>query len=218
MGLKELSELQKRISDDIGREIDGVIHDQISSAISVFETVIDDHVLNALGIKTIYASAPITTGFLLYQMLESRNVKSMEELLTIDNDMRKKIMDANIRDGFEFGEELRSKRYPIVIAPGKFFAKGWTQEHYMALWEPTIKRLVRVICFNNKFHYSDGCVEELLIGLQYQKELHIRDGFKMLNLREETHKIADAIDHIEKITGKAPQKLVNNYSRIKEYI
>ena len=157
-------------------------------------------------------------GFLLYENLEKYNVKSMEELVAIDAGMRKKIMDANIKDGLEFGRELRDRKHPIVIVPGEFFAKGWTQEHYMALWEPTIKNLVKGICFNNNFHHSDGCVEELLIGVENHKELYTRDGFRRMNLKDEVQKIGDAIGHIEKITGKVPQKLFNNYSRLTSYI
>ncbi len=213
MGLKELIDF----GDKIKQEVEKTVQDEIKSTISAYKSIVSQGRLQEFGVRPIYASGPITTGFRLYEALEKYNVKTIEELVVIDPDIRKKIMDANIRDGMEFADEIRSKERPLVINPGDFFAKGWTQVHYMGLWEPVIKEFAPVLDFNYKFHYSDGSVEELLIGLRNDKELRTRK-FKRLVLKDEIPLIEDAINHIDRIIGQVPQKLFNLYKGITEFV
>ncbi|MBN2053043.1 hypothetical protein JW756_06065 [Candidatus Woesearchaeota archaeon] len=210
MGLRELLALEVKIKE----EVENAILDEVKSSISAFGSVIDLKKLIHLGINPVYASSPITTGLLMYKELEKSRTTSIEELASIDSTAKKRIMDANINEGICFGNEIRAQAHPIVIVPGIFFAKGWTQEHYMALWKPVIINYSGIVCYNKEYHYSDGCVEELLIGIQNDKQLKVREGLKTLSLKDELIKIEDAMNHIEKIIGKTPKKLYSNYREI----
>jgi hypothetical protein len=210
VGLKELLELGEKIKS----EVEGTFQDEIKSSISAIGSVIDSTILSKLGIHPVYASSPITTGYALWLELEKKGAKSFEELKLSEPDIRKRLMKQNIEDGIAFGDEVRTQGYPIVIVPGIFFAKNWTQEHYMGLWEPVITQYAEIIVYNDNFHYSDGCVEEFLIGLTHDKKLCGRKGLAVLNPKDEIIKIENAMNHMEKISGITPTKMFNNYKKI----
>ena len=210
MGLKELNE----ISDLIKKEVEATVQDEVKSAISAFGSIINRDRMRHYGILPVYASSPITTGWRMYSMLENAGVQSLEELKAIDPEVRSKLIKANIDDGIEFGDDIRAQGHPIVIVPGVFFAKYWTQEHYMGLWEPIIVDDSDIVGYNSRFHYSDGCVEEFLIGLREDKQLRRREGFSVISPKDEIPKLEDAMRHIEKITGVTPPKLYNSYQKI----
>jgi len=210
MGLKELLELGEKIKS----EVEGTIQDEIKSTMTAFGSMINQESLSKLGIHPAYASSPITTGYALWLELEKKGAKSLEELKLSEPDIRKRLMKQNIEDGIAFGDEVRTKGYPIVIVPGIFFAKNWTQEHYMGLWEPVIIQYADTIVYNDNFHYSDGCVEEFLIGLTHDKKLCGRKDLAVLNPKDEIIKIENAMNHMEKISGITPTKMFNNYKKI----
>jgi len=200
MDIEELVKLNERIFDEI------------NSNLTMLGTVLDDKCKDV-----IYASSPVTTGYRMYKTFEKYKVKSTEELKAVNKDIfRNEIMNKNIDDGLKFKQEL-NKQYKYVIAPGEFFAKGWAQEHYMSLWEKVIKKFSNKICFNNNYHYSNGCVGELIIGIKNNKELRKKENFTLIKVKEELNNIEKAIEHIDKI-GADTKVLTNLYMELKELI
>ena len=201
MGVEELVKLNDRIFDEI------------NSNLTMLGTVIDDKCK-----EVVYASSPITTGYRMYNVFEKYKVKSAEELKTIDkNIFRNEIMDMNILEGLNFKRGLLEKKHNYVIAPGEFFSKGWAQEHYMSLWEKVIKKFSDIICFNDNYQYSNGCVRELIIGIKNDKQLRKRENFAVLNVKEELDHVEKAIEHIDKI-GADTKTLSNLYLELRGLI
>ena len=168
-----------------------------------------------------YASAPITTGQRMYEVFKSVGVSSQDELKKKDPALfYKEVMELNIRAGEEFAQHIRllqkseaTKQYTGVICPATFFAKGWTQEHYMSFWERIIETFVDAIHFNNGWQYSNGCVEEYLIGLKTHKRLYQGNTLATLEPKEALERIKQAIEDIQSL-GADIKPLYNNYRRI----
>ncbi len=200
MNIEELVSLNERIFDEI------------NSNLTMLGTILDDKCKDV-----IYASSPITTGYRMYKTFEKYKIKSAEELKAVDKEIfRNEIMNKNIDDGLKFKQEL-NKKYKYVIAPGEFFAKGWAQEHYMSLWEKVIKKFSNIICFNDNYHYSNGCVGELIIGIKNDKELRKREDFSVIKVKDELNYIEKAIEHIDKI-GADTKNLSNLYIELRELV
>lgn len=157
----------------------------------------------------IYASSPTSTGLLLYETIRANPDRPISEI-------KKQVMGANIAGGIQLGRELTELGFRNVIVPGKFFAEGWTQEHYMSLWEQVIRRFATVICFNDGWHYSTGCVEEFLIGIQTDKEIVDRN-LQPIRPHDELDKIKTAIDRIDEMELE-PGRLFDVYRRAALYI
>lgn len=171
------------------------------------------------GKGVIYTSTPVTTGLRMYKTFENYEVSSVKALNRIDLDIfANEILIPNNEDGLEFGKEIISKGYKSVIMPVKLGktekTKKWGQEHYLALWEPMIEEHSDIICFNRDYQYSNGCVEELLLGIMLGKELWHRDNLQALDIKDEAENIWNAITYINCI-GADPKKLVNLHRRIK---
>lgn len=167
--------------------------------------------------QVIYASSPITTGKRMYDLFRAHGVTSVDALKTIDpNFFERDIMQANIADGRNFGEELRKQGNRYVIVPGEFFGPGWAQEHYMSLWKQIIKRHAREIRFNKKWNFSNGSAEEFLIGLENGLPLIERGATTTMTQKEGLAKIQAAIDIIGKI-GVEPKVLLDTAREIELY-
>ena len=125
------------------------------------------------------------------------------------------VMKPNITDGERFGQSLRDRGYHLVIVPGQFFAKGWTQEHYMSLWRRVIIQFSKRTAFNQDWFWSNGCAEEFLITIQYpKKQIILPDGTtKMQNPFEYAELIRRAIDAIDAL-GFDPKPLYNIWRQI----
>jgi hypothetical protein len=202
MGISDLLQQEERILDNIRFSLMGL------------QTAIPPGGEKELSQKVVYASSPITSGARLYGLYRECGVCNMDELEGIEpGTVKNRLIKPNVDDGIRFGEEIRKYGVGQVIVPGVFFAKGWTQEHYMSLWEQVITRYSDIVCFNRDFHYSNGCVEELLIGLQHGKELRHRENFRLLDPREEVGRIHDAIEEIDGL-GVDVKKLYNLYRRV----
>ncbi len=159
--------------------------------------------------QVVYTSSPTTTGLRFYEALKNNPDKPLSEI-------KRDVMRENIESGMKLGEELSQAGFAHVIVPGKFFAEGWTQEHYMSLWEQVINRFATIICFNDGWQYSTGCVEEFLIGLQKEKDMTDRT-LSALDPRLELQKIGQAIEHIDEM-GLEPSKLYDVYRRAVLYV
>ena len=152
--LKSILEVEERVL----REIEG----NLSAYASLIGWSANDQ-------KVAYASSPITTGKILYDEFRRLGVTSVDELKRADSRFFSKVFQENIAEGERFADSLRkSGRYAFVISPGTFFMKGYTQEHYMALWERVIRKFRPNVHLNVKigWQYSNGCSEESLIRLQ----------------------------------------------------
>lgn len=179
----------------------------IRSALNAYDTI-----SNPMQ-EVVYASSPITSGKRMYEIFRAHGASSIEDLKQIDPNLYyEQIMSANIGDGIKFGQDLVSRGFAQVIVPGKFFQEGWSQEHYMSLWEQVIDRFAEQIHFNNYWQYSNGCAQEFLFGMHHNLPLFSRDGIQM-NPGEEAGKIRLAIDEIDKV-GVNPITLYNTYRRI----
>ncbi len=168
-----------------------------------------------------YVSTPITTGPRMYDAFKQVNVASQQALKEKDPQLfQKEVMHANICAGEEFAMSIRmlqkkdtTKQYTGVICPATFFAKGWAQEHYMSFWERIIETFVDAIHFNNGWQYSNGCVEEYLIGLKTHKRLYKGNTLATLEPKEALGHIKNAIQDIQTL-GADIRSLYNNYRRI----
>jgi len=144
----------------------------------------------------VYASSPITSGLRLFNLMRREGVKSPDDLKQSPL-FRKEVVDANISNGEKFGNELRRNGYPLVIVPGAFFAKGWTQGHYMSLWRQVIIRFSSKIAFNENWQWSSGCVEEFLISIENDKIMLNSDTKRIETPRLASEMIRGAIDQID---------------------
>ncbi len=191
---------------------ESAILEQIRTSLSLAGAILDkdaqSYLENPLQ-KIVYTSSPTSTGLRLYQAMSENPGTPLEEV-------KKQVMKANIEDGIQLGEELSQRGFINIIVPGKFFAEGWTQEHYMSLWEQVINRFAQVICFNDGWQYSTGCVEEFLIGLQKGKEMIGRD-LRSINPHEEIRNIRASIDYIDEL-GLEPGRLYDIYRRTALYV
>ncbi|MBN2141894.1 hypothetical protein JW711_01060 [Candidatus Woesearchaeota archaeon] len=222
MKLKDIIALQEEVERFVAEkrvQMEAIVNDdidsQVISTVSAFECMIDCEVLKERGIKVVYASSPITTGLLMYMEMERHGVHSLEELKVLKPDFMKDLMARNIEDGKQFGREILSHKYPLIIVPGSFYNHNFTQQHYMGVWEPIVREKSDIVAFNTNFHYSNGCVQEFFISLHAGKEMRSRDGFKVLNPKEEFSKIERAMTHVCHITGSTPAELHNWYQKIK---
>lgn len=190
-----------------------VIIKEIKASLRMTGTVIDRGIARKTPQQQIvYASSPITTGKRMYQFFLRHKVDSIEALNKIDPTLYpEKIRKVNLVDGLLFGRTLRKDGYTSVIIPGVFFAEGWTQEHYISLWEQVIIKFADAVHFNKDWQYSDGCVAEFWIALQHNKKLW--EGKKMLEPKEGLAKIQKAIEELDK-KGISTKNLYNFYRRI----
>ena len=165
---------------------------------------------------TYYASSPTSTGRRLYSYFKKYGATSVKELekKTKRNFFRESVMNENIKEGELFGKYLQKKGFNRVIVPGIFFAEGWTQEHYISLWERVIVDCSDEVIFNKYWEYSDGCVQEFWIGLREGKTLRFRESLnKEVNIKAALKLIREAINHVDKIGANA-NNLYNFYRRI----
>lgn len=163
---------------------------------------------------TAYASSAITTGNRMYSLFKEYLVANVSDLNKINPELFKSsILRANLDAGEEFGAIVRqSDRYDTVIVPATFFAKGWAQEHYMAFWEEVIKRFADAINFNDGWEYSNGCVDELRIGLENGKDLFEGLSVVQMNPKAGLEKVRRAIEEVSNI-GADVKSLYNSYRR-----
>ncbi|NPE27151.1 DUF4406 domain-containing protein [Methanococcoides sp. SA1] len=114
-----------------------------------------------------YVSMPITSGKLMYDVLERKGVKTLEELGTADpTSIVEDIIRPNIEMGIVAADNLKSS-FP-ALAPSVFEGKSfrWTQEEYMTLWLQVIKERAREMHMTDGWEYSNGGVEEFTLAQQ----------------------------------------------------
>jgi hypothetical protein len=187
------------------------INEDIQSVIDAYRSVIGD----STKTNVIYASNPITSGKRLYDALKTSGYSCVQDFKAKNPEIYKtQIMGENVDDGIGFAAELRTQNPgSIVIAPVMYHKNNWTEPIYMDMWERVIRTFVKRIAFNENYHYSTGCAEELLIGVREGKEISDRKG-NILNPREELQKLGKAINDIATVTGEVHKDLFRIYRKL----
>ncbi|MEK9178446.1 MAG: hypothetical protein AAB801_01550, partial [Patescibacteria group bacterium] len=89
---------------------------EVRSVLTAFDSVHDP------VREVVYASSPITTGKRMYELFKTHGVATLDALKEINEKFYlEQIMQANIRDGVNFGTEIRRRGFAEVIVPGIFF-------------------------------------------------------------------------------------------------
>lgn len=168
---------------------------QLRVALSSLSTIRASAAHHRKGV--VYASTALTTGPLVYQVMEELGFASTTEFKQQDPEkFRQLVMLRNIQQGRLFAKKLADNGWRMVIEPGEFFADGWTQEHYMSLWRRVIIEMASTIAFNSNIYWSTGGVEELLIGVQHKKRL-LDAKLRPLDIDAEVKEIEAVIDNID---------------------
>ena len=121
-----------------------------------------------------YLSTPITTGVLFYKVLAKYGVKTLEELIAIDNSILfEEIIKPNTSSGIILGDQLAQKWHIPIIVQGVFEAKSqiWTQDDYMYVWYQVIKEMVGHTIMRDDWQYSNGGAEEFVHSVEMQFRL-----------------------------------------------
>ena len=116
-----------------------------------------------------YVSMPITSGKILYDVLEKKGVRNIEELIKQDpNSLYNDIIKPNVEMGIMAADNLDTKLPPI--APSVFEAKKfrWSQEDYMSLWLKVIEERAEEMHMTDGWEYSNGGVQEFVRAMQMQ--------------------------------------------------
>src|ERR1043166_3176253 len=104
--------------------------DEIKMSMSAFDCMLPDD-------AAIYCSSDITTGKrFYYEVLKKYEAHSADELTEkLGAEELKRVqtelIQANVKRGSDFAETLRARGLINVVTPGPFFAKGFTQQHYL---------------------------------------------------------------------------------------
>lgn len=125
-----------------------------------------------------YVSMPITSGKLFYEVLESYNVNSAEELAKIDKDiLYQEIIVPNIQAGVSLADSIQQRTSLPVVAPSVFEAKKqrWGQDEYMFMWFRLIEERVREMHMMDGWEYSNGGTQEFVRAIEMQFDF-IRPG------------------------------------------
>lgn len=115
--------------------------------------------------KSIYLSAPITTGtyFLDWYLNKGSLIKDSNEYKKAHY---QDIIKSNSDKIMTYHKELSRKTNTPIIEPASFEMPGWTQDDYLSYWEEVINRCVIKIIFMDGWCYSKGCTFEYYIGLK----------------------------------------------------
>jgi hypothetical protein len=175
--------------------------------------------MKKIGIEIRYASSPITTGWRMCELFRKHNVKSVEGLKEIDaNLMLNEVIKPNVQDGLLFRDRLKATlNTEYVFSPVGFKGEDWSQGHYMALWERVLIENMHIICLNDGWWFSNGCVEEFLIALTHRLKIVCSDGVSVLDPQKGAGLVLGAIKAQER-WGLDSSKLVDLYRRIHLHI
>ena len=184
--------------------------DEIRMTMSAFDCVLPDD-------AGIYCSSDITTGKRFYELLTKYEVKSEAELKTkLGSEEFKQVhsdlIQVNVARGSAFAEKLRERGLINVVTPGPYFARGFTQQHYLYLWEWFIIKKTYDAWFNYEWEYSNGCTLEYAIAS--------RKGIPRRDHEGSPLSLADAIDKVDAAVrelnakGFMIEKLEENLKRL----
>lgn len=147
--------------------------------------------------KSIYLSAPITTGtnFLEWYFTKGSFIADKNEYKKAHY---KDIIKPNTDKILKFHQELSLKTDSPIIEPASFEMPGWSQDDYLNYWGEVINRCVIKIVFMDGWCYSKGCVFEYYTGLKKGIVLVDEKGIA-INLQWAVVHIQQAIEEYKKV-------------------
>ena len=168
----------------------------------------------------IYLSSEITSGERVFDLLRKHGASSREHLKEklggIYDELWNELMDGNLAEGRAFFERTHSEGHRNLINPGPFYARGWTQEHYLYLWEWVIVHKCKEARFNSGWNYSNGCTLEYAISLRKGIRTLGEDG-RPMKAEDATKRIEHALDEYDE-AGIDATSIRKNLQRIKRAI
>lgn len=186
--------------------------DEIKMTMSAFDCVLPDD-------AGIYCSSDITTGKrFYYEVLTKYEVVSEAELKTKLGEeefkrVHTELIQANVARGVEFAEKLRERGLVNIVTPGPYFARGFTQQHYLYLWEWLIIKKIYEIRFNYDWQYSNGCTLEYAIALRKGIPRLDHEGAP-LDVENAIKKVEAAVNELQR-KGFIVDKLKDNLALMK---
>jgi len=167
----------------------------------------------------LYACAAITGGIHLYNAYRKFGVNSIARLNEAKPGYYKKfVFERNIREGVAMVEYLRKiRRYRYVIVPGKVYASGWLQHHYLLFWKEVLRTKADRIAVKRGWHYSNGQAIEFVFGLQHGLPVLDESGKNLLDPRREIKEFERAINNLGKI-GADTASLINSFAEIQIFL
>jgi len=125
-----------------------------------------DCVLN--GEKALYASAELTTGRRLYQLLREHGLGSTAALKAAlgEEEYRRRVWEPNLAEALALARSLR-QRFPgeLVVTPAPYLIEGWTQPEYLTLWETVLRTRIKALYLSDDWEYSNGCAFEFSVAV-----------------------------------------------------
>lgn len=108
-----------------------------------------------------YASVPITSGWVFYNLMLERPLSSRGELI-------KAAIEHNYQEGWNFVQVLRERlNYPILFPADLIPAhQHWEQDHFQALWLSILAEKCTKLYMSRGWEYSKGGVEEFVHAWQ----------------------------------------------------
>lgn len=137
-----------------------------------------------------YVSVPITSGPRLYDFIDRRGYKTVEEAKSHPGKFFKEVVEPNLEQGVEGSHYWVEKLHGTVIAPAEFEGRlrrqwghiDWGQDDFMGMWVPLIDEKVTNMVMLNGWEFSNGSGEEYLqavlmqMGRRPRSDITIQDG------------------------------------------
>lgn len=148
-----------------GGELDGntrvrSYREEVQAALSALDCALN-------GEKAIYASAELTTGRPLYQLLKEHGFRTAAELREKlgDEEYLRRVWSPHLEGALAFARSLK-QRFPaeLVVTPAPFQTRGWSQPEYLSLWETVIRTRIKSLYFHADWAFSNGCAFEFAVA------------------------------------------------------
>lgn len=189
-----------------------------SSAVQKTNIEVVESAFRSLLSSIAYVSMPISSGKILYDVLEKYGVKNTKELKAIDPQIIfKEVIEPNAAIGQAFAQEVMQRaKYP-VLAPAIFESKNqrWDDGEYMALWYRVIEGKAKEIHLIDNWEFSNGGVEEFVRGsemrcglseLENNSDVRVMDGRgNDISLNRGAQMIAEALINLRSRGFEAPR-------------
>lgn len=169
--------------------------------------------------EAIYCSSEITSGWNLFNAMQTHHVKSPEALKAKLGAawFEKNIVERNTKSADEFAKSVRgtlTDNTPVVT-PGPLRIPFWDQPEYLAFWEELIRTRVMKVHFNDNWEFSNGCTFEFAVALEADKDAIDSHG-ATLSASAAVAKVTNAIEKIKKLDQEFDtKKLERNLERIR---
>lgn len=137
-----------------------------------------------------YVSIPITSGRRLYDYMEEKGFRTVEEAKADHIAFFKNVMTPNFAAGLEVSNAWAEKLNGAVIAPVEFEkhlrsheAINWGQDDFMGMWVPLIKEKITQMVMIDGWEYSNGSGEEYLQAALMQMGRDGRSNITITDMR-----------------------------------